>query len=176
MYFEIGVALPLEIDCRSNHDDVIKFSALLSPMNSPHKGQWREALMFSLVCVWINVWVNNHEAGDLRRYRAYYDVIVMHRCLSFQILENETNPQYGCGSMDKQNAFGVFGAVFSGVFPIHYSLCLDTSGMQTPLPALPLLYKLWAYMYLYHIGSLFKSSQKHYYVLLMAYIRAVMLL
>ena len=48
-----------------------------SPVNSPHKGQWRGALMFSLICVWINGWVNNHEAGDLRRYRGHYDVIVM---------------------------------------------------------------------------------------------------
>ena len=32
---------------------------------------------FSLICVWINGWVNNHEAGDLRRYRGHYDVIVM---------------------------------------------------------------------------------------------------
>ena len=30
-----------------------------SPVNSPHKGQWRGALMFSLICVWINGWVNN---------------------------------------------------------------------------------------------------------------------
>ena len=28
-------------------------------------------------CVWINDWVNNREAGDLRRYRAHYDVIAM---------------------------------------------------------------------------------------------------
>ena len=27
--------------------------------------------------VWINGWVNNREAGDLRRYRAHYDVTVM---------------------------------------------------------------------------------------------------
>ena len=27
-----------------------------SPVNSPHKGQWRGALMFSLICVWINGW------------------------------------------------------------------------------------------------------------------------
>ena len=47
------------------------------PVNSPHKGQRRGALMFSLICVWINGWVNNREAGDLRRYRAHYDVIVM---------------------------------------------------------------------------------------------------
>ena len=47
------------------------------PVNSPHKGQWRGALMFSLICVWINDWVNNREAGDFRRYRTHYDVIVM---------------------------------------------------------------------------------------------------
>ena len=49
------------------------------PVNSPHKGQWRGALIFSLIYVWINGWVNNREAGDLRRYRAHYDVIVMSR-------------------------------------------------------------------------------------------------
>ena len=61
------------------------FSALLaicagihrSPVNSPHKGQWCGTLMFSLICVWINSWVNDREAGDLRRLRGHYDVIVM---------------------------------------------------------------------------------------------------
>ena len=48
-----------------------------SPVNSPHKGQWRGALMFSLICIWINGWVNNHEAGDLRCYHACYDVTLM---------------------------------------------------------------------------------------------------
>ena len=33
--------------------------------------------MFSLICVRINSWINNREAGDLRRYRAHYDVTVM---------------------------------------------------------------------------------------------------
>ena len=47
------------------------------PVNSPHKGQWRGALMFSLICARINVWVNNGEAGDLRRNRAHNDVTVM---------------------------------------------------------------------------------------------------
>ena len=48
------------------------------PGEFPHKGQWRGALMFSLMGVWINGWVNNREAGDLRRYRGHYDVIVMY--------------------------------------------------------------------------------------------------
>ena len=73
---------------RTYHDDVIKRKHFprywpfvrgihRSPVNSPHKGQWRGALMFSLICVCIKGWVNNREAGDLRRYRAHYDVIVM---------------------------------------------------------------------------------------------------
>ena len=70
------------------HDDVIKWKHFprywpfvrgihRSLVNSPHKGQWRGGLMFSLICVWINGWVNNREAGDLRRYRAHYDVTIM---------------------------------------------------------------------------------------------------
>ena len=71
------------------HDDVIKWKHFprywpfvggihRSLVNSPHKGQWRGALMFSLICTRINGWVNNGEAGDLRRYRVHYDVIVMY--------------------------------------------------------------------------------------------------
>ena len=70
------------------HEDVIKWKHFprywpfvrgihRSPVNSPHKGQWRGALMFSLICVWINGWVNNRQACDLRRYRTHYDVTVM---------------------------------------------------------------------------------------------------
>ena len=47
-----------------------------SPVNSPHKGQWRGALIFSLICARINSWVNNREVGDLRRHRVHHDVIV----------------------------------------------------------------------------------------------------
>ena len=48
-----------------------------SPVNSPHTGQWRGALMFSFICARINGWVNNREAGGLRRHRDHYDVNVM---------------------------------------------------------------------------------------------------
>ena len=84
-------AMPLSeailTDCQL-HDDVIKWKHFprhwpfvrgihRSPVNSPHKGQWRGALMFILICARINGWVNNREAGDLRRRRVHYDVIVM---------------------------------------------------------------------------------------------------
>ena len=70
------------------YDDVIKWKHFLRywplmqgiqrlPVNCPHKGQWREALMFSLICAWMNGWVNNRDTGYLRRHRAHYDVTVM---------------------------------------------------------------------------------------------------
>ena len=43
-----------------------------------HKGQWRWALMFSLICAWMNGWVNYRAADDLRRHRTHYDVTVMY--------------------------------------------------------------------------------------------------
>ena len=33
--------------------------------------------MFFFICAWMNGWVNNGEAGDLRRHGAHYDVAVM---------------------------------------------------------------------------------------------------
>ena len=75
------------IGCLSMHDDVSKWKHfprnwpfVRSQVNSPHKGQWCGALMFSLICVWINGWENNRETGDLRRYCVYYDVTVMGFC------------------------------------------------------------------------------------------------
>ena len=36
-----------------------------------------ELWCFLLICVWINGWENNREAGDLRRYRDHYEVMVV---------------------------------------------------------------------------------------------------
>ena len=47
-----------------------------SPVNSPHKGQWRGALMFSLI---LSIGrIKNRDAVDLRRHRDHYDVTIMH--------------------------------------------------------------------------------------------------
>ena len=88
-YVAIGLGITgngLVLNMRT-HDDVIQWKHFprywpfvrgihRSPANSPHKGQWREALMFSLICARINGWVKNREAGDLRRHRAHCDVTV----------------------------------------------------------------------------------------------------
>ena len=54
------------------------------PGEFPTQRPVTRSLMFSLICVWINGWVNNRETGDLRRHRGHYDVIVMKggRCFS----------------------------------------------------------------------------------------------
>ena len=70
------------------YDDVIKWNYFprywpfvrgihRAPVISLHKGQWRGALMFCLICTWINSWVNNREAGDLSSHSAHYDVSVI---------------------------------------------------------------------------------------------------
>ena len=70
------------------HHDVIKWKHFprywpfvrgiyRSPVNSPHKGQWRGALMFFFICAWISGSVNKRVAGDLRHHRAQFDVTVM---------------------------------------------------------------------------------------------------
>ena len=74
--------------CWPGHDDVIKWKHFprywhfvrgihWSPVDSPHKGQWREALMFSLI--WTNSLTNTQTGGDLRRHHSYYDVTAMNR-------------------------------------------------------------------------------------------------
>ena len=61
------------------------FSALLaicagkSPATSefPAQRPLTQSCYVFLICAWINGWVNNREAGDLRRHRTHYDVTVM---------------------------------------------------------------------------------------------------
>ena len=48
-----------------------------SPVDSPHKGQWRGPLVFFFICAWTNGWANNRDAGDLRLHGAHYVVTVM---------------------------------------------------------------------------------------------------
>ena len=85
-----------EIRRSTSQDDVIKWKQFPRywpfvqrihrwPANSPHKGQWHGAFMFSLICPWINDWVSNREAADLRRHRSHYDVTVM----DYHIYQND---------------------------------------------------------------------------------------
>ena len=79
---------PKSFRITSLHDDVIKWKHFphywpfvrgihRPPVNFRTKASGAELWFFSFIWVWINGWVNNRKAGDLRRYRAHYDVIVM---------------------------------------------------------------------------------------------------
>ena len=93
------------------HDDIIKWKHFLlyrpfvwgihwSPVNSPHKGQWHGALMFSVITMASDTefWcfllsgpeqmVNNQDAGDLRHHRAHYDVTVTKQLVSIEFTSN----------------------------------------------------------------------------------------
>ena len=86
----------------SFHDEVIKWKHFSryrtfvgwihrSPMDSPHKGQWRGALMLSLICTWTNGWANNRYAGDFGRHRAHYDSLWLYQYLCLEPLFETMN-------------------------------------------------------------------------------------
>ena len=70
------------------HDDIIKRKHFLHywhyfvqeipcwAVNSPHKGQWRVALMFSLICAWTNGCANNQDTNDLQHHCVYYATVI----------------------------------------------------------------------------------------------------
>ena len=81
-WYKIYVRILLNTWWRHQLETISAFLVLCAgnspvPGEFPHTGQWRGALMFSLICARINGWVNNGEAGDLRGHWAHYDVIVM---------------------------------------------------------------------------------------------------
>ena len=85
MYFTEGVSIIISsiVMMTSSNGDIFHitghlFGEFTGPGEFPHKGRWRGALMFSLIYARINGWVNNGEAGDLRRHRAHYDAIAMY--------------------------------------------------------------------------------------------------
>ena len=64
--------------------ETVSVLLVLCAGNSPVAGEFpsqrpgtRSFDVFSFNCARINVWVNNHEAGNLRRHLAHYDAIVM---------------------------------------------------------------------------------------------------
>ena len=99
--------------CVGIHDDVIKWKHF--PRYWPfvrgirrHTGEFPSQrpvtrnLGVCLICAWINHWVNNREAGDLRRHRAHFDVIVKEWVLQTSIsyrtsLDYQLQTQSGTG-------------------------------------------------------------------------------
>ena len=75
------------------------FSALraLCARNSPVPGLFpaprpvTRSFDVFFICAWMNGWVNNRDAGDLRRHRTHYDVTLIWKCLLSDVsdIQNE---------------------------------------------------------------------------------------
>ena len=83
------------------HDDVIKWKHFprywpfvkgihRSPVDSPNKGPWRGALMFSLMRAWTNGWANSRYPGDLRHHGAHCNVTEMSWAINGSSVYNGT--------------------------------------------------------------------------------------
>ena len=78
----------IKLVCGLLRDDVVKWEHFphyrpfvqgihQSQVDSPHKGQWCRALIFSLIYAWTNGCANNGAAGDLRCHHAHFEFTVM---------------------------------------------------------------------------------------------------
>ena len=115
------------------HDDVIKWKHFprhwpfvrgihRSPVNSPHKGQWRRALMFSVICVWTNAWTNHREAETSSRslwrhcnqYTCFMPfhlrlcLVVEYRAMLFDAINSFQNSTIFRGTASKGDIWVVF--------------------------------------------------------------------
>ena len=128
----------------SNHDDVIKWKYFprywtfvrgihRSPVNSPHKGQWRGALIFSLICAWINGWVKSRDAGNLRCYRVHYDGNVMMQSLVWRGWFHDWGPQALALESCHGNQHATFLFVKTMSSAVSYELWIRVAHMSTKL-------------------------------------------
>ena len=93
------------------HDDVIKWKHfhVTGYLCGAFTGPWRishtktsdvELWFFSLICAWINGWVNNGEIDDLTRHLAHYDVTVMgFLFISDKLRRRETHIKWSHGQV-----------------------------------------------------------------------------
>ena len=108
--------------------------------------------MFSLIYAWINDWVNNREAGDLRRQHGHYDVIVMNRIdplRTVYITNTKQIKTYLCACF--------FSAVLFFLFPATMPITrtLRQCALQTSLKGIPRALKAeqWPNKYLWWIST-----------------------
>ena len=62
----------------SSNGNIFRVIGPLCGEFTAHTGQWRGALMFSIICAWTNVWANHRDASELRRHHPHYDVNVLY--------------------------------------------------------------------------------------------------
>ena len=92
--------------CEGNHR---------SPVDSPHKGLWRGALVYSLISAWTNGWANNRDTCDLRCHHSHYGAIVMtYGSVKRGTRVNQSRPRdtHACSILKHYLLTGPMGAIF----------------------------------------------------------------
>ena len=84
--------------------------------DSFHKGRWRGAVMFSLICGWTNGWANSRKASDLRRNRSHYDSSAM-----FFFLHQASRCKYF--RLNIKNCFMIYDCLSSVCLQNKWVLC-----------------------------------------------------
>ena len=84
------------------HDDFIKWKhfsrywtfvcGIHGPVNSPHRGQLRGALIFSLI--WTKGWVNNRDVGDLTHCVHNHVIIMKRHSIWITVIDVETHRRH----------------------------------------------------------------------------------
>ena len=83
VFCEFKVKVPLQLMMTSSNGNIFRVTGRLCgeftgdrwiPLTTASDA---ELWCFFFIRAWINDWVNTREAGDLRRHRAHYDVIMM---------------------------------------------------------------------------------------------------
>ena len=115
-----------------------------SPANSPHKGQWRRALMFPLIYALVYGWVNNREAGDLRCHCAHYDdtVMVKHDCWIYMPMQLYTMGIIG---------YDIFPDATSLQWKIYTPLCSSQMVADIPYRTQHVMGSVSYLWYVYHL-------------------------
>ena len=74
----------------SSNGNIFRVTGLLCGGFTGHRWMPRtKTLTISMICAWTNRWANNKDNGDLKRYRAHYDVIIMIILQTTQELETQ---------------------------------------------------------------------------------------
>ena len=79
--------------------------------NSPHKGQWRGALMFSLICAWTHASAKHRDTYDLRCYWSHNDITIMIYVVIFYVTK---------GMIWKNLQKNIYKLLFQSIFEWRY--------------------------------------------------------
>ena len=143
----------------SSNGNISASLALCAGNYSPHKDQWRGALMFPLICAWVNGWLNNREDVGLRGHRAHNDVTVMHTLIASSLPVIDTRML--CTAQLGGPVLKAFGRVQKPPFQLadKSPMIKDQHTAGGSISQLSQLAKLWPWFWHYNKLFCFLSNQ-----------------